>query len=470
MATLRLVPSAYTLSSTQYLTVTNAANMYANVDSTNYATIQHTRANTTAYYVYIHGFNFGSVPDDAEVSSFSIKIRAYESGLSTSSTYRMSLYNNTTSISNTTVSASLSTTATTYTFPNGSLTWSTLKGYGNNFRIRVPLRRNSSSTACYVYVYGAEIEVNYTVPEPRTITSTLSGSGTINPSGSGIYYDDDEYELTITPTNPSDTVTVRNNNVDVTSELEPHYTGGTSYSTSKASGTGVTTGFYRSGGAFYQSSTTSSDAWLRYAIGKTAESPYSTTNTSNTYVKDGTNDADTMGWMNYPFVFDELPLDAEVTAVEVKCYGAIESTSQSARHADIELYCGDELRSVRQSFTSTSNGTITISNPGEWDRSDLQNAWVRFIVGYYGGRILGITWKVTYTSGGILHHYTYNYTVNGDATIAVTIGGGSTTKLYFKVNGSWVAATKAYKKVNGSWVEQSDLTNVFNSSTNYIKG
>lgn len=31
-------------------------------------------------------------------------------------------------------------------------------------------------------------------------------------------------------------------------------------------------------------------------------------------------------------------------------------------------------------------------------------------------------------------------------------------------------ATKVYKKINGSWVEQTDLTQVFSSSTNYIKG
>ena len=36
--------------------------------------------------------------------------------------------------------------------------------------------------------------------------------------------------------------------------------------------------------------------------------------------------------------------------------------------------------------------------------------------------------------------------------------------------GGWTAATKVYKKVNGSWVEQSDLTSVFVSGINYKKG
>lgn len=47
---------------------------------------------------------------------------------------------------------------------------------------------------------------------------------------------------------------------------------------------------------------------------------------------------------------------------------------------------------------------------------------------------------------------------------------GKTDALYTKDNGSWVMVAKAYKKVNGTWVEQSDLTTVFQSGTNYVKG
>ena len=475
MATIRLVPSTSAVSNSSYVTVANASNMYTNTDSTTSGTFTHNRASTNnTYYGYLRGFNFSSVPADAEVTSFTVKIKASATGhtTSTSSSYYMSLVNNTTQIGSTTASGRLSTTTTTFTFANGSLTWNTIKGYGSNFGIRIPLRRANSNTADVVSVYGAEIEVTYTMPDPRTITSTVSGSGTISPSGANTYYDGDEYELTITPTNTSATVTVTNNNVDVTSELEPHYSGGTSTSYSTASGSGVTTGFARSGSAFYQSSSTSSDAWLRYAIGKTAESPYSTSNTSNTYCKDGTNDATTQGWMNYPFDFSSIPSDAEVTAVEVKCYGAIEDASQTASHADISLWCGNEQKGTTQRFTSTSNSTITITDPGEWSRDDLDDAWLRFGVGYYGGRILGITWKVTYTTGGTLHHYTYSYTVNGNATIAVTIGGAapSVDILSVKLNNTWKQVITGYKKINGVWVAQSNLSSLFNTTDNFKKG
>lgn len=465
---MRLIPSTlYNAAGTTYLTVTNQDNMMTNTDSTTYGTVNNINASTSSRYVYLRGFNFDDIPNTATVTSFTVKLKASESGLSTNTNYRPRLCNDTTTITGS--SSTIGTSAAVITFTGVSATWDTIKGYKSNFGIRINVRRSSSNTAGSCNIYGAEIAVEYTVPNPRTITSTLSGNGTINPSGDTTKYDGDEYTLTITPTNLSDTVTITNNSADVTEDLVAHHSGGTSSSYSTASGSDVTTGFARSGGAFYQSSSTQSDAWLRYAIGKTAESPYSTSNTSNTYVKDGTNDATTQGWMNYPFDFSTLPSDAEVTAVEVKCYGATESTSETASHADVSLWCGSTQKGTTQKFTSTSNSTITISDPGTWTRAELQDAWVRFGVGYYGGRILGITWKVTYTYGGTLAYYTYTYDVDGNATIAVTIGSAITT-MYIKLNGTWVPATAVYKKVNGSWVQQSNLTNVFESGVNYLKG
>lgn len=477
MPIIRLTPSTYTRSSTSRVTVTNDTNMYYNTDHTSaYCSIRGRNSSSNTYYCFIHGFNFNDVPSNAVVTGFRVLIRCYRNSYqSTSSSYYMRLASQASSsyvISGTTTSTAISGTTSVIEIPTGNLDWDDIVGYGSGFSIDIPLRSTASQYP-YVYVYGAEIEVTYSVPNPRTVTTTLSGNGTINPSGAQTYYDGDEYELTITPTNISDTVTVTNNNVDVTDQLEEHYSGGTSTSYSTASGSGVTTGFARSGGAFYQSSSTSSDSWLRYAIGHTAESPYSTSNTSNTYCKDGTNDSTTQGWMNYPFDFSSLPNDAEVTAVEIKCYGAAESTSETTRHADVSLWCGNEQKGTTQAFSSTSNTTMTISDPGEWTREDLQDAWVRFGVGYYGGRILGITWKVTYTYGGTLHHYTYTYDVNGDATIVVTIGsgGGSQPKIFIKNNGTWTQYSKIYKKVNGSWVEQSSSTwsTLFNTNTNYRK-
>lgn len=435
-------------------------------DTANYA--RYSISTSTTGYVYLT-YDTSDIPETATIQSVVAKARLRISNTSRVTNRVCQLYTGTTAKGSNTNFSSTSSGGTVINLSTGT-SWT--RSELNDLRMRIGGTGSSSTSSKYIYIYGTDITITYTT-ESRTVTTTLNGNGTINPSGSQTYYDGDEYELTITPTTKSDTVTVTKNGVDVTSELEAHHSGGTASSVSSASGTGVTTGFNRSGSAFYQSSSTSSDSWLRYAIGHTAESPYSTSNTSNTYVKDGTNDANTKGWMNYPFVFSNLPEDAEVTSVSVKCYGATESTSESASHADIELYCGDELKSTLQRFTSTSNGTITISDPGEWTRDDLQDAWVRFTVGYYGGRLLGITWTVNYTTGGTLSHYTYTYEVNGDATIAVIIGGGSAQPVFYqKNNGSWTAlpVVTAYKKVNGSWVVQSDLTSLFNSTDNFRKG
>ena len=95
---------------------------------------------------------------------------------------------------------------------------------------------------------------------------------------------------------------------------------------------------------------------------------------------------------------------------------------------------------------------------------------VRHFVGYYGGLVLGISFDVTYSTGTGIDHYTYTYTVDGDATIAVTIGSSAQPKLYVKQGGTWKEVSKAYKKVNGSWVVQSDVTSVFQSGVNYKQG
>lgn len=165
--TLRLVPSSYSRSNNSYVTVTNPENMYDNTDdTTDHADIRGRNNSSYTYYCYLKGFNFSDVPANATITNFEVKIKAYRNSYqATGSSYRPSLCNNTSSISNTTLTKDLttSTSGAVYTFPKGSLTWNTIKGYGSNFGIRIPLRRTGNTSRPYVYVYGAEIEVTYTL-------------------------------------------------------------------------------------------------------------------------------------------------------------------------------------------------------------------------------------------------------------------------------------------------------------------
>jgi len=453
MATIRLVPSTYYLSSNTYLSVSNAANMYHNTDNTTYATVTNSQTGTTSYYIYIRGFNFDSLPSGAIVNGFRVLLKARESGISTSSSYAPKLCHGTSQITST--MSAISTTATVHEFTDIGADWEDIVGYGSDFGIRINCRRASRNTTGYMYIYGAEIEVDYTIPIHHSVTIQNSTSATVEASDTNPYEGDD----VIISTNTLSGLTIKDNGVDITSQFVQAQDG----SVSAVPGTQFTTGFSASGANFYQSSSTTGTDWLEYAIGNSAESPYSTSNTSNTYVKP---EGDT-GWINYQFDFDDIPSSATIKSVSVKVYGARENSTIDTSHvARFQCYSGSTAKGTIQNFTSTSNSLVTVTDPGTWTASELHNAQLRFEVGYYGGRMLGITWTVTYEADG------YTYTIANiatDHTIVVT-SGGVTTTMYLKVNGSWIAASKVYKKVNGSWVQQSDLTAVFNSGTNYKKG
>lgn len=433
--------------------------MYANTDSDTYATVTNSQTGTTSYYIYIKGFNFDDLPAAAEVTSFTVKLKARESGASTSSSYAPKLCNNTSQLTST--CSAIGTTATTYTFTGVSADWDEISGYGADFGIRINCRRNSRNTTAYVYIYGAEILVEYSVPNPRTITSTLTGNGSISPSGNTTTYDGEEFMLTIMPTNSSDEVTLKHNDVDVTSSLEFHTGSGEITAVPSEE---FQTGFSTSDCNFYQSSSTTSTSWLEYAIGHSAESPYSTSNTSNTYVKNSNNTG--TGYIAYNFDFSSIPADAIIDDVEVRVYGARENATTDSTHvAQFQTFSGNTAKGTLQNFTSTSNSKVTVTNPGTWTRDELQNAILRFTVGYYGGRMLGISWDVTFHLPN--NYYTYTFTVSGNATLAVTIG--SAASVFVKINNAWVEAAAVYKKINNSWVQQSDLSSVFDPTINYVK-
>ena len=464
MATIRLIPSTYYLSSSTYLRVSNADDMYDNTDSTTYGTVTNSQTGTTSYYIYLRGFNFDDIPSAAVVSGFTVKLKARESGINTSSSYSPKLCHGTSQITST--CSAISTTASVHEFTNVGADWEDIKAYGDNFGIRINCRRASRNTTGYMYIYGAEIEVEYTVPDPRTITSTLSGDGTISPSGAITSYDGEEYELTITPTNKSDQVTATQDGVDITSQLVAHGVGDTISATPED----VSTSGIQSGSSY-----------ASYCIGHSAESPSSSGTSSNMYSSSGST-----GYAAYTFDFSSIPSNATIEEIAVRCYGHRENNSIDSSHvSNVALYYGSTMKGEDVDFPSTSNSLLTIENTGSWTRAELDNLTLRHTVGYYGGLVLGITIEVTYSTGSGIDHYTYTYTVNGDSTITVVIGSASTgdkiyvkqgstwkqaSNIHVKVNGTWQKVAKVWKKVSGSWVLQPDKSSLFNQNVNYING
>lgn len=449
MATIRLIPSTYAVSSSNYLSVSNASNMYTNTDSTTYATITNTYASTSSRYLYLRGFNFGDIPSGAVIDSFSVKIKGYETSLSTSTSYAPRLANGTSAIANTTASTNFGTSVSTITVPTGALTWQQISDYGSNFTIMVYVRRSNKNTTGYFYCYGAEIDVTYTIPDPRTVTTTLTGNGTIDPSGTQTMYDGDEYNLVVEPTNSSDEVTATKNGTTIT--LTKH-TGGASEETNVLGEYTLVSGRFNGSGASY----------FQGLVGKGHNNTQTTTN----YYSGGSG---TIAVFTYDVPFEGIPDDATITNLYMLVNGHAESTSNSSEYMCAQLISGSTELSDELNFKSvgTSNSTQTVTANITPTAAQLENLKVQCRLGYYGGAINGATVYLEYEVSGV--YYTYSTTISGDMTIAVTIGSGSSKKIFIKLNGTWTQCSKVYLKVNGSWVEQneSNWTTVLPSGTEY---
>ena len=420
--------------------------MFTDTSSTTYGTIYNMYQSTSNRYVYLKGFDFSSVPSDAVISSWIVRIKGYYTNGYSSTMY---LCNNTT-IQSDSIATSFNSSANTREFSNGTLTWDQIKAFGTNgadFGIRINCRRSNRNTQATYYIYGAEIEVTYTIPVARTITTTVTGNGTIEPSGSNTYYDGDTFDLIIEPSNSTSAVTATKNGTDITSSLIMHSGGEESAvlgAYSLKSG-----GFTGSGATYFQG-----------LVGK----GHTASGTTSNYYSSGSS---TQAVFQYEIDLN-VPSNATITRLYMMATGHAESTSQSSEYMCVQIKSGNTNLSSQYNFKSagTSNTTQTIEATTIPTHEQLENLVVECTLGYYGGALSGVTVYCEFTADP---YYTYSYEVDGDATIAVVIGGVEEA-LYYKNNGSWVAANAVYKKVNGNWVLQSNLSNVFDANTNYVKG
>ena len=421
MATIRLTPSTHYLSSTNYLSVSDASNMYDNTDNETYATVTNSQTGTTSYYIYLRGFNFSSLPAGVIINSFTVKLKARESGISTNSSYAPKLCHGTSQITST--CSEISSTASVHTFTGVSADWEDIVGYGSDFGIRINCRRSNRNTTGHMYIYGAEILVDYTVPVYHNITITNDTSVNVVASSTNTI---EGSNVTIS-TDTLNGITVKDNNVDVTSQ----FVQGISDSVSKAPESQTNSGLQ------------SGSNYAAYAVGKTAEDPYSSTN--NMYASQSST-----GHVDYAFDFSSIPSGASILSVQVKVNGHRENSTIDSTHvANIQLMSGSVNKGSDQDFTSTSNSTITISDVGTWTRNELQDAKLRFTVGYYGGLVCGITWSVTYEIDGYMYTIT---NVTEDHTIVVSTATQA-LPIRVKMNNVWVTASKLFVKQNNVWVQ-----------------
>ena len=427
MATIRLVPSTYYLSSSSYLSVSNAANMYSNTDDDSYATVTNSRTSTTSYYIYLRGFNFNDIPEGAIINSFTIKLKARESGVSTSSSYKPYLANGTTAINGS--CNAITTTATTYTFTGITADWETIVGYGSNFGIRINCRRASRNTTGYMYIYGAEILVDYTMPVYHTVT--VNGNN-VSPSGATSVLEGSSLRVKITETARP---TVTDNGTDVSSQLQQGQDSPESYSV-----TNVTTsyGFAVNGSGYYESNnqgraSTCALARISFHMPVSGTITFSVINyAESTYDYGLLSNIDT-----------QLTTNASADTSNVYWSGSSHNSS-SVQTVTYQMDAGDhtiDAKYFKDSYTDSGNDSLQFKIAIALDETPTYDAY----------------WYYDLTN------------ITADHTINVTTGGQTAT-LYLKVNGVWTAVSKCWKKINGSWVEQTDLTSVFDPNTHYVHG
>lgn len=431
MATMRLVPSTYYRNNSSYVTVTNPSNMYTNTDSTTYASVQNTRNSTSnTYYCYLRGFNFSDIPSDAMVSDFTVRIKASESYMSTSSSYRMSLYNGTTSIGSTTVTSSLSTSVQTFTFPIPStLTWETLKGYGSNFGIRIPLRRSSTSSSSYVYVYGAEIEVTYTVPVYHSVTVSNSTSATVTVSDANPLEGTDVEVRASTVSG----ITIKDNGVDVTSQFVQRTDSGASYDVENVGSYGFTlngsTGYYVSNNKGISKSAAVARVDFHVPVAATITFTYIN------YAEQG-----------YDFgVFGNIDVALSNDYYAAGSSGATITDSSYKRACNTSTYNSSSAQTLTYDM-SAGDHSIWVKYSKD-DASDSNNDTLQFKV--------AITLDEPFTPGTY-----YGYDINDIAAdhVIVVTASSSGPVFYVKSGSTWVAVSKVYRKANGTWTEISPST------------
>ena len=433
MATARLIPSTYSLSNSS-LTVTDADNFYSNTDSTSYGRVSTT--STSSRYIYLKGFNFGAIPSNAVVNSFTVKYKAYETTLSTSSSYYPRLCNNTTTITGT-ASGALTTSVKTFSFTGVTADWATISGYGSNFAVRFTVRRSGNSGTGYLYLYGVEIEVNYTVPVYHNVTVSNSTTATVTANPSSVLEGESCTVISDTLTG----ISVTDNGTDVTNQFVLHSGTNGDYSIEQRGSYGFT---LNTGTGYYVSDNKGVDKSC--AVCRISFSlPVSATVTFQ-YINyaEATYDFGVFGNVDVALSTNYYPAGSGGATISETSYKKACNTSSDNTSS---------VQTLTYSNVSAGNHFIDVKYSKD-DASAANNDTLQF--------------KVTITYSQSVSYYSYTISnVTTDHAIVVTSSSG-TPKLWYKQNGTWVEVSKVYSRGSSSWVQVLDFSSTFNTSYNYV--
>ena len=460
MPTIKLIPSSLNNAASSYLTVSNADRMYTDTSSTTYATITNTNSSTSNRYVYLGGFNFSSVPANATVSSFTVKIRGYYSGGSQQTLY---LCNGTSTQSGATATG-FSTSANTRTFSNGSLTWAQISGWGDNFSIRINCRRGNRNTTGYYYIYGAEIEVTYTEPTPIAVTGV-----DVTPATASIEIGETvELTATVSPSDATNKTVTWSSSATSIATVSGGIVTGVSVGTARITVTTADGGF-----TDYCDVTVTPTVTYEFVPATTIEPGkeylISNGNTGSVYL-----------------MTDEAGSSRQLVGVQAAVSNGKLTITGSVKNRTL-FPCIQYTSGNTITTAFMKNGKYLYSDSSSGLRMYQTNSLNRFWH-YRDGKFWlfksadtdGYTdtsseykYYLEVTNGNFTDNHLTSPSVQDSTLPSIYIwveSSGVTDTIMFKNNGSWVPASKVFKKINGSWVEQSDLSSVFSPNVNYVLG
>ena len=375
-------------------------NCFTDASSSTRAAFYTTTGSNAETKVYLNFDACADIPSGATINSISCSVKCGTQGTNYFGTRTVQMCTGTTTKGSATTMSGSNSSPTTHTLTVGSWTGAEIQNAKLYFHV---VRGTSNTTTDATFsVFGATLTVSYTFSGTQyllTATSEINDI-TITPVAANVISGGSQ-EFTINPgSNTTDDFVVEDNGTDVTSSLIEHSESGGTISAYPESYT--TSGSIR--GTNYQS-----------AVGKGADAASAS---GNDYCQSNGSTA----YINYSFDFSDIPVNATIDSVTVQVKGHCESTSQSSEVARLQLYSGSTAKGSESNFTSTSDTVVTMT-PGTWTRSELQQAVLRFTIGYYGGRVVGATWTVIYSVAASTY-YTYTVSnVQADHDIVISAPG-----------------------------------------------
>ena len=460
MATAKLTASTYSVTGTVVVNQ-NETSLYKDTsNSSNPARITHTTSGTSSYYLYLKGFDFSTIPNNAVVSSFTVKVRGYESGLSTSTSYAPRLYNNTSSISGASAASSnFGTTASTITVPFTG-TWDTLKGYGADLGIRLVIRRSNRNTQGYLYIYGAEIEVTYTAETVHVTGVTLNKNSTSIEEGST-----EQLTATVTPSNAT------NQSVSWSTSNSSVATVSNGLVTAVSAGSATITATTTDGGYTASCAVTVTQPVLKqYRLATTAtpgkDYLIANGNSGSVYLlSNESGGSRTLKGVAATVVDGVVSITA---STETKClfsldlYTAGNSVTEAWSINGQYLYC-DNANGLRMNSPATLDRFWHYQDNKFWQfKSTASNGYTDTSSEY--------KYYLTWSNGNATDSHVDTAGIANSSIPATYIFEEytpSSADMYVKRNGSWVQVQAAYRKVNGSW-QQVEFGSAFEEGVDYV--